>query len=82
MEIDTVGFADVLYVDDVGQREVAGLMPVLSAMKAKSMVVFIELWGKLEEEDVNEVVSSSLFRSLIWVNPTPPSVKPSLISQV
>lgn len=27
-------------------------MPMLSAMKVKSMVVvFIELWGKLEEEE-------------------------------
>lgn len=35
------------------EKEVAGLMPVLSAMKAKLMVVvFIELWGKLEEFSV------------------------------
>ena len=50
----------------IREREGARLMAIFSAMKAKLLVVvFIELWGKLEEEEFRVGIQLSVYQFLV-----------------
>ena len=50
----------------IREREGARLMAIFSAMKAKLLVVvFIELWGKLEEEEFRVGIQLCVYQFLV-----------------